>query len=134
MRSCEYWQVFNLSNTVFKSNKLCLLHINIRFLQKNFDDCYQLISSFAKLPDSICISETRLKAKSFIKLIYRDTILLMLKLLLMLVVWAFTLLTLLTFNVNDKLYIECEDCKNFWIIGTTGQETFVVSSVYWTST
>ena len=67
-RSCEYcWHVSKLSNTVFKSNRLFLIHINVRSLQKNFDDLYQLISSFAKSPDIICISETRLKAESIMK-------------------------------------------------------------------
>ena len=44
-----------------RDHELLVLHVNIRSLQKNFDDLYQLICQFKHLPDIICLSETRLK-------------------------------------------------------------------------
>ena len=44
------------------------LHINIRSLQKNFDDLVNLISQFTVLPDIICITETRLKHNPLINI------------------------------------------------------------------
>ena len=48
---------------VFKKrdHELLVLHVNIRFLLKNFDDLCQLICQFKHPPDIICLSETRLK-------------------------------------------------------------------------
>ena len=43
------------------SNDFFLLHINIRSLQKYFDDLVNFTSQFTVLPDIICITETRLK-------------------------------------------------------------------------
>ena len=50
------------------SNELFLLHINIRSLQKNFDELVNLISQFTVLPDVICITETRLKNNPLINI------------------------------------------------------------------
>ena len=44
-----------------RDHELLVLHVNIRSLQKNFDDLYQLICQFKYPPDIICLSETRLK-------------------------------------------------------------------------
>ena len=44
-----------------RDHELLVLHVNIRSLQKNFDDLYQLICQFKHSPDIICLSETRLK-------------------------------------------------------------------------
>ena len=43
------------------SNALFLLHINIRSLQKNFDDLVNFISLFTVLPNIICHTKTRPK-------------------------------------------------------------------------
>ena len=128
MRFCKYWQVSNLSNAIFKSNRLFLIHMNIRSLQNNSDNLNQLISSFAKLPDIICISETRLKAESIMKIDLPDYNCIEAKT--STNANGIYITNSLSCNINDKLYIKCEDCENLWIIVTTSQETFIVGAVY----
>lgn len=45
---------------------LALAHINIRSLQKNFDDMHDFITAWTKAPDIVCVSETRLKHEPLI--------------------------------------------------------------------
>ena len=58
VKSCSYYDTPSL---IPRLNSNELLHINIRSLQKNFDDLVNYISQFTVLPDIICITETRLK-------------------------------------------------------------------------
>ena len=67
VKSCSYYDTLSLIPRL-KSNELFLLHINIRSLQKNFDDLVNLISQFTVLPDIICITETRLKNNPLINI------------------------------------------------------------------
>ena len=60
VKSCSNYDTPSLISRS-TSNELFLLHINIRSLQKNFDDLVNFISQFTVLPDIICITETRLK-------------------------------------------------------------------------
>ena len=115
MRSCEYWQVSNSCNTVFKSNRLFLIHINIRPLQQNFDDLYQLIFSFAKSPDIICISKTQLKVESIMKMNRTGYNFIDAKTSTNADGKRIYIANSLTFSINEKLYIECGDCENLWI-------------------
>ena len=55
VKSCSYYDTPSLIPRL-NSNKLFLLHINIRSLQKNFDDLVNLISQFTVLPDIIYIT------------------------------------------------------------------------------
>jgi len=48
------------------SNDLSLLHCNIRSLYKNVDKLEEIVSLCAKPPDSIALSETRIKETSII--------------------------------------------------------------------
>ena len=43
--------------------------MNIRSLQKNFDDFYHLLTELNTLPNLICLSETRLKDTSSLRLV-----------------------------------------------------------------
>ena len=67
VKSCSYYDTPSLIPRL-NSNELFLLHINIRSLQKSFDDLVNLISQIAVLPDIICITETRLKSNPFINI------------------------------------------------------------------
>ena len=67
VKSCSYYDTPSLIPRL-NSNELFLLHINIRSLQKNFDDLVNLISQFTVLPDIICITETRLKNNPLINI------------------------------------------------------------------
>ena len=59
VKSCFYYDAPSLIPRL-NSNEFFLLNINIRSLQKNFDDLVNFISQFTVLPDIICITETRL--------------------------------------------------------------------------
>ena len=51
------------------TDRLFALHVNIRSLQKNFDDFYHLLTELNTLPNLICLSETRLKDTSNLRLV-----------------------------------------------------------------
>ena len=67
VKSCSYYDTPSLIPRL-NSNELFLLHINIRSLQKNFDDLVNLISQFTVIPDITCITETRLKNSPLINI------------------------------------------------------------------
>ena len=52
-----YDKTLNLQNDC---NSLILMHLNIRSLQKNYDDLYDLVASLSFRPDVICLSESRI--------------------------------------------------------------------------
>ena len=58
---CNY---FDTDSQCFRNlkNQLFLLHVNIRSLQKNFESFLDFLQTFEKLPDLICVSETKLKS------------------------------------------------------------------------
>ena len=43
------------------NNSLTILHLNIRFLNKNFDELHKFLVSIRIRPDVICLTETRIK-------------------------------------------------------------------------
>ena len=57
---CNY---FDIDSQCFRNlkNQLFLLHVNIRSLQKNFESFLDFQQTFEKLPDLICVSETKLR-------------------------------------------------------------------------
>ena len=55
---CQY---INVNNISLKTNDMIFLHVNIRSLQKNYDELYQLVSEQPLKPLIICITETKLK-------------------------------------------------------------------------
>ena len=60
VKSCSYYDTLSIIPRL-NSNELFLLHKNIRFLQKNFDNLVNFISQFTVLLDIICITKARLK-------------------------------------------------------------------------
>ena len=67
VKSCSYYDTPSLIPKL-NSNELFLLHINIRSLQKNFDNLVNFTSQFTVLPDIICITETRQKNNPLINI------------------------------------------------------------------
>ena len=61
--TCHYFDV-NFFNNSFPSsiNKLFVIYLNIRSLQKNIDKWSNYICTFDKQPDIIALSETKLKS------------------------------------------------------------------------
>ena len=61
----KYYDVSNLP-IISKKKALFLVHINIRSIQNhnNFESLQKLLQNFNRLPDILCISETRLKRDS----------------------------------------------------------------------
>ena len=59
--NCEcmdiYDKTLNLQND---SNFMILMHLNIRSLQKNYDDLYDLVAALSFRPNVICPSESRI--------------------------------------------------------------------------
>ena len=52
-----YDKTLNLQNDC---NSLILMHLNIRSLQKNYDDLYDLVALLSFQPDVVCLSESRI--------------------------------------------------------------------------
>ena len=74
VKSCSYYDTPSL-NPRLNSNELFILPINIRSLQKHFDDLVNLISQFIVLHGIICITETRQKNNTLIDISVQDIIL-----------------------------------------------------------
>ena len=59
--NCEYMDIYDKTlNMQNDSNSMILMHLNIRFLQKNYDDLYDLVATLSFRPDVICLSESRI--------------------------------------------------------------------------
>ena len=58
VKPCQY---INVNNISLKTNDMIFLHVNIRSLQKNYDELYQFVSELPLKPLIICITETKLK-------------------------------------------------------------------------
>ena len=52
--------IYDKANLQNDSNSMILMHLNIRPLQKNYDDLYDLVASLSFRPDVICLSESRI--------------------------------------------------------------------------
>ena len=59
---CEYVSEGNSPAVSTTSSSLFIFHVNIRSLQKNFDNLLEFMNMLIVLPDIICLSETRLKS------------------------------------------------------------------------
>ena len=67
IKSCKYSNIIS----IFFNNRvehLFLFHLNIRSLQKNFDDLQEIIYSFKEKPPIICLSETKIKNNPMLNL------------------------------------------------------------------
>ena len=58
IKPCQYTNINNIS---LKANDMIFIHVNIRSLQKNYDELYQFVSELPLKPLIICITETKLK-------------------------------------------------------------------------
>ena len=65
---CEYWNTIGLTNFLTSKNNLFTIHVNIRSLQKNIEDLLHLITEFKIPPNVICVTETRLKISSLLRI------------------------------------------------------------------
>ena len=54
-----YFDINSLNRTVSKQD-LLIMHINVRSIQKNFDQLSMILTELQKLPDIIALSETKL--------------------------------------------------------------------------
>ena len=54
-------QYSNVENVSLKTSDMIFLHVNIRSLQKNYDELYQFVSELSLKPLIICITKTKLK-------------------------------------------------------------------------
>ena len=70
----EYISIQSIKSKFSHGNDFCILHVNIRSLNKNFDALEELILQFQKQPDIIAISETKLK-QDFLSTLPGDTFL-----------------------------------------------------------
>ena len=63
---CKYLETPNVELPFFREqqNTLILLHVNIKSLNKNFDELHCFLTSLPHLPDIVCVSKTRLKGES----------------------------------------------------------------------
>ena len=65
---CKYFSTSNFSSLKLSSKDIFILHLNIRSLNKNYDDLYELISEFPHPPDLVCFSETKLKNNTHVNI------------------------------------------------------------------
>jgi len=64
IKSCNYYNLTNSLPKFYNSqNFITMLHLNIRSLNKNYDDFYDFITALPQQPDILCLSETQLKGE-----------------------------------------------------------------------
>ena len=68
-KQCDYCDSGSIPTFDPATDRLFTLHVNIRSLQKNVDDFYHLLTELNTLPNLICLSETRLKNTSNLRLV-----------------------------------------------------------------
>jgi len=61
MKKCKLCSYDQLNSMLQNFSGLCLPHCNTRSLVKNLPKLTDMLELFPKLPDVICISETKLK-------------------------------------------------------------------------
>lgn len=63
---CRYHDINSYTSTISVkcSDYFNILHVNARFLSKNYDNLNTLLKSLPKIPDILCISETWLIANT----------------------------------------------------------------------
>ena len=71
---CKYLETPNVELPFVREqrNTLTLLHVNIRSLNKNFDELHCFLTSLPYLPDIVCVSETLLKGESLSNITISD--------------------------------------------------------------
>ena len=65
---CKYFSTSNFSSLKLSFENIFILHLNIRSLNKNYDDLYELISEFPHPFDLVCLSETKLKNNTHVNI------------------------------------------------------------------
>ena len=69
INSCTYHDdPDSIPNKTPFSHELLFVHVNIRSLNKNFDNLPHFLSQFSVPPDVIYVTETRLKDASFVNI------------------------------------------------------------------
>ena len=67
IQKCEYADV-KAAHLNSQMNNLTLFHLNIRSLQKNFNDLHELLCNLSEPPHIICLSETKIKHNTLLNL------------------------------------------------------------------
>ena len=67
---CHYFNISknNLIN-MKDNNSLCITHLNIRLLNKNFDKLYDFLLCLTFTPDVLCLLESRVKKQPLVNII-----------------------------------------------------------------
>ena len=127
--SSEYINIQSIKSKFSHGNDFCILHVNSRSLNKNFDALEELILQFQKLPDIIAISETKLK-QDFLSTLPGYTFLqnnsksnaggvgLFIK-------------NSINYNIFNQIQLHSVDCENLWVELEMGHnERQVVGVIY----
>ena len=113
-------------------DRLFALHVNIQSLQKNFDDFYHLLTKLNTLPNLICLSETRLKDTSNLRLVNQARYNIVTKNsktnaggVAMYVSETLKYEVIQNYSINDP------NCKDLWVkLRFKNSETFLVCVIY----
>ena len=68
-KQCDYYDSGSIPTFDPATDRLFVLHVNIRSLQKNFGDFYHLLTELNTMQNLICLFETRLKDTSNLRLV-----------------------------------------------------------------
>ena len=131
---CKYLETPNVELPFVREqqNTLILLHVNIRSLNKNSDELHCFLTSLARLPDIVCVSETRLKGEPLSNITIPD--------------YNFAQIDSVTNAGGVAIYISSKyklelvqsynmnlnECEDLWLEVTvpTNQTSFIIGAVY----
>ena len=109
---CKYYEIDNLP--IKNLNSVAFIHINIRSLPKNFDSLQKFLCLLPKIPEIICLTESRFNQDSLInielpdfKLFRNDSVTR---------AGGVAVYVADTFNAEiiSSLYLDITDCENIW--------------------
>jgi hypothetical protein len=131
--NCKYIFKHELGSLSLDNNnrELSAMHVNIRSIYKNFDKLQILLSSFKKIPDIICISETNIREgtdNNFIPsidgyfFIRHDGTSSMGGV-------GIFVKNNLEYAIRDDLFLDIDDCENIWIEIKLNKKIIVASIV-----
>ena len=131
---CKYLKTPNVKLPFVREqrNTLTLLHVNIRSLNKNFDELHCFLTSLPHLPDIVCVSETRLKGEPLTNITIPDYNFAQTDSATNANGVAIYIFSKYKFELVQSYNMNLNGCEDLWLEVTvpTNQTSFIIGAVY----
>ena len=110
---CKYYEIDNLP--IKNLNSVDIIHISIRSLQKNFDSLQEFLCLLPKIPEIICLTESRINKDSSINIELPDFKLFRNDSVTRAGGVAVYVADTLNVEIISSLYLDITGCENIWL-------------------